>query len=130
VKRLLTLAFASLLPVMAGAQDSDADMVVVLPEDAQKCVLPAAPDAIPEDADYDQLKAAKADVAEFQQKVTAYRECLDSANGNPDNTPGNKQAIVSSYNYSVEMEERVANRFNDAVRDYKARKAASESAEG
>ena len=44
---------------------------------------------------------------------------------NPDNTPGNKQAIVESYNYSVEMEERVANRFNEAVRDYKERQAAA-----
>ena len=32
---------------------------VVLPEAAQKCVLPTAPDAIPPDATYDQLLAAK-----------------------------------------------------------------------
>ena len=98
----------------------------MLPADAQKCVLPASPDAIPEDATLEQLKLAKADVAAFQEKVMAFRACLDTAGANPDNTQGNKQAIVESYNYSVEMEERVANRFNEAVRDYKERKAAAE----
>ena len=55
-----------------------------------------------------------------------FRDCLSEAEQNPDNTPGNKQAIVNSYNYSVAMEERVANRFNEAVRSYKERKAAAE----
>jgi hypothetical protein len=44
----------------------------------------------------------------------------------PEGGQGNKQAIVNSYNYSVAMEERVANRFNEAVRSYKERKAAAE----
>jgi hypothetical protein len=44
----------------------------------------------------------------------------------PATTTCNKQAIVNSYNYSVAMEERVANRFNEAVRSYKERKAAAE----
>jgi hypothetical protein len=58
--------------------------------------------------------------------MIAFRDCLSKADENEDNTPGNKQAIVNSYNYSVEMEERVANRFNDAVRAYKERQAAAE----
>ena len=124
MKRFLVLTAAVLAANIVVAED-DADMVV-LPPDAQKCVLPASPDAIPEDADRDQLLAAKGDVKTFQEKVTAFRACLDAANANPDNTPGNKQAIVDSYNYSVEMEERVANRFNEAVRDYKARQAAAD----
>ncbi len=124
MKRFLVIIVAALAANFAIAED-EADMVV-LPPDAQKCVLPASPDAIPEDADRDQLMAAKGDVKTFQEKVTAFRACLDTANANPDNTPGNKQAIVDSYNYSVEMEERVANRFNEAVRDYKARQAASD----
>jgi hypothetical protein len=109
----------------AYAQD-DADYEVVLPDDAQKCVLPASPNAIPEEASYDDLKAAKADIATFQEKMMVFRDCLSEAEQNPDNTPGNKQAIVNSYNYSVAMEERVANRFNEAVRSYKERKAAAE----
>ena len=124
MKRIAVLAAAALAASFAVAQD-DAD-AVLLPPDAQKCVLPASPDRIPEDADRDQLMAAKGDIKEFQEKVTVFRACLDEANANPDNTPGNKQAIVESYNYSVEMEERVANRFNEAVRDYKARQAAAD----
>ena len=126
MKRLLVLALAGLLPVMASAQDTEIVSPVVLPDDAQKCMLPASPDAIPEDATLDQLKAAKADVAAFQEKIGVFRQCLDEANADPDLTDGNKQAIVESYNYSVEMEERVANRFNEAVRAYKERKAAAE----
>jgi hypothetical protein len=106
------------------AQDDPADLEVVLPDQAQKCVLPASPDAIPEDATLDQLKDAKGQVAEFQEKVIGYRDCLNEADANPELTVGNKQAIINSYNYSVEMEERVATRFNEAVRDYKERKAA------
>ena len=127
MKRILVLISAGLFTIAVQAQDEDTtEYVVILPEDAQKCVLPAAPDAIPEDATLDHLKEAKKQVGEFQGKVTVFRECLQAAEANPDNTPGNKQAIVDSYNYSVEMEERVANRFNEAVRDYKERKAAAE----
>jgi len=126
VKSIFVLAAAAFLTNAAWAQDDDADLEVVLPDDAQKCVLPASPDAIPEDATYDQLKDAKAQVADFQAKMVAFRDCLSEADENEDNTPGNKQAIVNSYNYSVEMEERVANRFNEAVREYKERQAATE----
>ena len=126
MKRFLVFAVAGLAWTTANAQIDEEEFVVVLPDDAQKCVLPASPDSIPDDATLEQLKAAKADVAAFQQKVAEFRQCLDTANSNPDNTSGNKQAIVESYNYSVEMEERVANRFNEAVRAYKERKAAAE----
>ena len=126
MKRLLVLAAAAFLLNSASAQEEDpADLEVVLPDDAQKCVLPASPDAIPEEAGLDELKVAKAQVAEFQGKMITFRDCLSQADANPDNTPGNKAAIVNSYNYSVEMEERVANRFNEAVREYKERTAAA-----
>ena len=126
MKRIFILVAAGLLIGSVQAQDNPEEMEVVLPDDAQKCVLPASPDAIPADATLDQLKDAKKQIGEFQGKVTGFRDCLMAADENPDNTPGNKQAINDSYNYSVEMEERVANRFNDAVRDYKERKAAAE----
>jgi hypothetical protein len=125
VKRFFVLVSAAVVLSTAFAQDEEG-YDVVLPDDAQKCVLPASPDAIPEDASYDDLKAAKAEIAVFQGKIEEFRGCLAEAEQNPDNTPGNKQAIVNSYNYSVEMEERVASRFNDAVRTYKERKAAAE----
>lgn len=122
MNRFLAVVLAVSVSPLAFAQD-DADLEVVLPDDAQKCVLPASPDAIPENASYDDLKAAKADIGVFQGKMEEFRTCLSKADENPDNTPGNSQAIINSFNYSVEMEERVANRFNEAVRDYKARKA-------
>ena len=126
MKRTLALVAAGLLLGTVEAQDNSTDLEVVLPYDAQKCVLPASPDKIPEEATLDQLKAAKADVNDFQANMVEYRSCLDAANSNEDNTPGNQQAIINAYNYSVEMEERVANRFNEAVRDYKKRQAPAE----
>lgn len=125
MKRILVLVAAGLIMSGAQAQD-DTENLVVLPDDAQKCVLPAAPDAIPDDATLDQLKVAKNNIAEFQGKLGGFRDCLAAAESDEDLTAGNKQAIVESYNYSVEMEERVAQRFNEAVADYKARKAAAE----
>jgi hypothetical protein len=125
VKKIFALAAVTLMLSNVQAQDNPADLEVVLPYEAQKCVLPASPDKIPEEATLDELKAAKTDVADFQAAMVEYRSCLDAANSDEDLTPGNKQAIVNSYNYSVEMEERVANRFNEAVRAFKERQAAS-----
>lgn len=127
MKRILVLFAAAFLLNAAQAQEDpdSTEFEVVLPYDAQKCVLPASPDRIPDEATLEELKAAKAQVGEFQSLLTEFRSCLSKADENPDNTPGNKQAIVNSYNYSVEMEERVANRFNEAVRAYKERQAAA-----
>ena len=125
MKKIFALAAVTLMLSNVQAQDNPADLEVVLPYEAQKCVLPASPDKIPEEATLDELKAAKTDVADFQAAMVEYRSCLDAANSDEDLTPGNKQAIVNSYNYSVEMEERVANRFNEAVRAFKERQAAS-----
>ena len=125
MKRLLVLVAIALMINTAYAQEDPAELEVVLPDDAQKCVLPASPDKIPEEATLDELKLAKAQVGAFQESIGKFRECLQKAEEDPDNTAGNRQAIVASYNYSVEMEERVANRFNDAVREYKERQAAA-----
>jgi hypothetical protein len=126
VKQLLIVLAGTFLLNTAMAQDDAEDYEVVLPDEAQKCVLPASPDAIPEEATYDQLKTGKAQIATFQEEVLVFRECLQAAEENPDNTPGNNQAIVDSFNYSVDMEERIAVRFNEAIRSYKERKAASQ----
>jgi hypothetical protein len=125
VKRIVILIVAGLMFGNAYAQD-DAENIQVLPEEAQNCVLPAAPDAISEEATYDDLVAAKKQIGVFQEQVIVYRECLQAAEANPENTPGNNAAIVAAFNYTVEMEERVAERFNVAVRGYKERKAAAE----
>ena len=123
MRQILVLITATFLFNSVQAQDDAEEYMEVLPEGAQKCVLPASPDAIPEEATYDQLKEAKMQIATFQTEVEIFRECLRVAEENPDNTAGNKQAIVSSFNYSVDMEERIAERFNEAIRSYKERQA-------
>lgn len=131
MKKVLTLIVAGLLLNTAVAQETATpaeDYTVVLPEAAQKCVLPAAPDAIATDATYDQLVAAKGAVAEFQKGLEVYRTCLQGAEGSTELTEGNKQALVASYNYSVDTEERVAAKFNEAVHAYKEREAAAKAA--
>ncbi|HET6565446.1 MAG TPA: hypothetical protein VFG52_08545 [Xanthomonadales bacterium] len=121
----IVFALAACLSVnIAVAQEAtEEDYTVVLPDAAQACVLPAAPDSIPPDATYDQLVAAKKQVGEFQGALGVYRTCMQDAETSAGDalTPGNKQALVQSYNYSVDMEERVAARFNDAIRSYKER---------
>ena len=87
MKRIFILVAAGLLIGSVQAQDNAEEMEVILPGDAQKCVLPASPDAIPEDATLDQLKEAKKQIGEFQGKVTDFRDCLMAADENPDNTP-------------------------------------------
>ena len=126
MKRIIFLVAAAFLFSNAQAQNDDGDDIQVLPDEAQACALPASPDAISEEATRDDLLKAKEQIAVFQSEIGVFRECLNAADANPDNTAGNKAAIVSSYNYSVEMEERVAERFNAAVRSYKERKAAAE----
>lgn len=124
MNRIFILVAAVMLFSNVQAQ-SDDENEPVLPAEAQECILPASPNAIPEEASYEDLVAAKKQIADFQAGVESFRECLKAAEEMEDNTPGNLAAIVSSYNYSVEMEERVAERFNEAVRDYKERKAAA-----
>jgi hypothetical protein len=96
---------------------------IILPLEAQTCDLPAAPARIPDDASYDDLVAAKGRVSDFQSSLAVYRECLENAAPEEELTEGNRIALTQAHNYSVEMEERVAEAFNTAVRDYKAREA-------
>ena len=129
MKRISVLAAAALVFNVAQAQgpsDNPEDYEIVLPSKAQKCVLPTSPDAIPAEASYEELVTAKKQIGTFQSEVQVYRDCLNEADADTENTPGNKQAIINSFNYSVEMEERVAERFNEAVHAYKERKAAEE----
>lgn len=113
----LMLAMSSL----AAAQDDGSQ--IILPLEAQTCDLPAAPARIPEEASYDDLVAAKGRVSDFQAALAVYRECLDKAAPEEELTEGNRIALTQAHNYSVEMEERVAEAFNSAVRAYKAREA-------
>ncbi len=58
MKRVLVLLAAAFLLNTTYAQEDMAENEVVLPYDAQKCILPASPDKIPDEATLDELKAA------------------------------------------------------------------------
>lgn len=109
---------AGSMATTVGAQDDGSE--VILPLEAQTCNLPSAPSRIPEQPSYEDLVKAKGNINDFQAKLTAYRECLDASMAAGNLTQGNQLALNQAHNYSVEMEERVAEQFNVAVRAYKA----------
>ena len=116
------IALLMLDTVQAKTED---ESMVILPLEAQTCNLPVAPARVTADADYDALVKAKANVNDFQARMISYRECLESAEETDILTDGNRVALQNAHNYSVEMEERMAEQFNVAVRAYKARQAAN-----
>lgn len=125
MKRIFFASLALMVSLTATAQDvMDDGSMVVLPVEAQNCDLPSAPPPIPEEADKPELIEAQKAVKAFQADMQVYRDCVNQYLESPDVTKGNIQAISNAHNYSVEMEERVATMFNEAVRDYKARLAA------
>ncbi len=75
MKRVFVVTAAALFlsPVFAQEDIDPADYEVVLPDEAQKCVLPAAPDKIPAEATRDDLLAAKGQVGEFQTLLGEFR---------------------------------------------------------
>lgn len=116
----LSLAFSMSLMAQDVMEDGSK---VVLPLEAQQCDLPSAPPPIPDPAEKGELIQAKKKVQQFQADMIVYRECLDKYDVGEELTTGNHQAISNAHNYSVEMEERVAGIFNEALRAYKARLA-------
>jgi len=93
---------------------------VVLPLEAQSCVLPSAPPPIPDPPTKEDMLTAQKHVKKFQADMEVYRTCInkDAESGNL--TKGNLLAIANAHDYSVDMETRVANMFNDALHTYKA----------
>lgn len=118
----LILALATALPAMA-AKVSDDGSLVLLPVEAQTCNLPSAPPPIPEEPVYDDLISAQKKVKAFQTGMEIYRACINHDVLSDELSEGNRQAITNAHNYSVGMEERVAEMFNVAVRAYKKNKA-------
>ena len=124
MKKIIILTVLVTMFVSTGAfTQTDDESVVILPLEAQTCNLPVAPARIPEDTSYDDLAKAKGNVVSFQTAMISYRECIDEAAKVSNLTDGNNLAITNAHNYSVEMEERIAEQFNVAVRAYKARQA-------
>ena len=122
--KFFLLSMTTALLAMSAWAPAQEDSVVVLPLEAQTCDLPTAAPRIPEDADYDTLVKAKQMVQDFQAAMVLYRGCLDNTKALDTLTDGNHMALTEAHNYSVEMEERIAEQFNVAVRNYKARNAA------
>ena len=106
-------------PVLAQDVMEDGSKVV-LPISAQQCNLPTAPPPIPSNPQKNDLLTAQKGVKAFQADMEVYRECINHDVLSEELSDGNRQAITNAHNYSVEMEERVAGMFNEAVREYKA----------
>ncbi len=118
----IVFIFALLMLETALAQTDDGS-TVILPLEAQTCKLPVAPARVPADADYAALAKGKGNISDFQAAMKTYRDCLDAEKNTSYLTDGNRLALQNAHNYSVEMEERMAEQFNVAVRAYKARQA-------
>ena len=122
-KRVFISALFALSMLSPALAQTDDDSVVILPLEAQTCNLPVAPARVPADADYAALAKAKGNITDFQASMSTYRDCLDAAKEIAKLSDGNELALNNAYNYSVEMEERMAEQFNVALRAYKARQA-------
>ncbi|MDG2087934.1 MAG: hypothetical protein P8J68_04250 [Arenicellaceae bacterium] len=124
MKYALSMLAMAVFTAPAFAQDLSAppsDLVeIVVPDLAAACELSEPPAAIEDGAGYDALVAAQGDVKSFQTSAEAYRECLDGVRDAPDLTEGNEIALNALHDQSVDLEEQVAGRFNEAVKAYKA----------
>jgi hypothetical protein len=123
MKYLLSTLAMVIFAASVFAQDLSAppsdSVEIVVPELAAACELAEPPAAIEEGADYDTLVAAQGSVKSFQTSAEAYRECLDGVRESPDLTEGNDIALNALHDQSVDLEEQVAGRFNEAVKAYK-----------
>ena len=124
MKYALSMLAMAVFTAPAFAQDLSvppSDLVeIVVPDLAAACELSEPPAAIEDGVGYDALVAAQGDVKSFQTSAEAYRECLDGVRDAPDLTEGNEIALNALHDQSVDLEEQVAGRFNEAVKAYKA----------
>lgn len=124
MKRVIFTGLALMVSMAAIAQEKMEDgSRVVLPLEAQQCDLPSAPPPIPEVPVKEDLLKAQRFIKQFQTEMVVYRDCVNKDAESEELSSGNKQAISNAHNYSVDMEERVATMFNDAVRAYKENQA-------
>ena len=121
MKSVIFTGLVLVVSMTASAQNlMDDGSKVILPVEAQQCALPSAPPPIPEVPEKADLLKAQKRVKLFQAEMEEYRTCVNQYSEGPEVTQGNQQAISNAHNYSVDMEERVAAMFNEAVRAYKA----------
>jgi hypothetical protein len=130
MKKVIFAGLFLLTSMTALAQEEimDDGSRVVLPLDVQACNLPSAPPPIPEPPVKEELLKAQKLVKQFQAELLVYRTCmgvdteekLDGLKDKEGLTKGNVEAIYKAYDYSVSMETRVAEMFNEALQAYKA----------
>jgi len=122
MKKMIFFAGLALTVSMAATAQEimDDGSKVVLPLEAQSCVLPSAPPPIPDPPTKDDMLTAKKHVTQFQADMEVYRTCINKEAESGTLTKGNLLAIANAHDYSVDMETRVANMFNDALHVYKA----------
>jgi len=121
MKRVIFTGLLLAASMTTVAQDLMEDgSKVVLPLEAQACNLPSAPPPIPDPPVKEELLKAQGLVKQFQAEMVVYRSCLDKDVGSGELSQGNLLAISNAHDYSVDMEERVATMFNEALRAYKA----------
>ncbi len=121
MKKVVFTGLVLMVSMTAMAQDVMTDgSNVILPLSAQQCNLPSAPAPIPEIPEKADLMKAQKSIKVFQVDMEDYRTCLNKDIDSGELSTGNQQAISNAHNYSVDMEERVAAMFNEAVRAYKA----------
>ncbi len=124
MKRVVFIGLVLMVSMSAMAQEvMDDGSRVILPLQAQQCNLPSAPAPIPEVPVKGDLLKAQKHVKLFQSEMETYRTCINEDRDSAELSAGNRQAISNAHNYTVDMEERVASMFNEAVRAYKANKA-------
>ena len=132
MKKVIFAGLVLMVSMTAMAQEvMDDGSRVLLPLEVQQCNLPNAPPPIPEGAVKEDLLKAQKNTKVFQTELIAYRTCMgveteDKLKGLKDRgdlSQGNIEAIYKAYDYSVEMETRVADMFNEALRAYKAAQA-------
>ena len=124
MKRIIFTGLVLAASMTAVAQDVMQDgSKVVLPLEAQACNLPSAPPPIPDPPVKEDLLKAQKFIKQFQGDMEVYRSCIDKDVESGEMSQGNLQAISNAHDYSVDMEERVAAIFNEALRAYKANTA-------
>ena len=130
MKKVIFMGLILMASMTALAQEAimDDGSRVVLPLDVQACNLPSAPPPIPDPPIKEELLKAQKLVKQFQAELLVYRTCMgveteEKLEGLKDReglSMGNKEAIYKAYDYSVSMETRVAEMFNEALQASKA----------
>ena len=124
MKRVIFAALVLMVSITAMGQETmDDGSRVILPLEVQQCDLPSAPAPIPGDPIKEDLLKAQKNVKLFQAEMVTYRTCINQDTDSDALTSGNRLAITNAYNYTVDMEERVAQMFNEAVRAFNDRQA-------